>query len=94
MQQHGSKYIPAKGQSLPINPGGWSSKLIFFSEHCPVAYQIKWNYECSNMVANILPATPPAWPWGWVQQVKIQIFHNMVMLHIKSNRIVNAAACK
>ena len=30
-----------------------------FSEHGHVAYQIKDNHECSNMVANILPADPP-----------------------------------
>ena len=34
-----------------------------FSEHGHVAYQIKENYKCSNMVENIFPAdpsTPPA----------------------------------
>ena len=30
-----------------------------FSEHGHVAYQIKWNHDCSNMVANILPTDPP-----------------------------------
>ena len=30
-----------------------------FSEHGHVAYQIKENRECSNIVANILPADPP-----------------------------------
>ena len=34
-----------------------------FSEYGYVAYQIKWNHKCSNLVANILPAaqtqTPP-----------------------------------
>ena len=29
-----------------------------FSEHGHVAYQIKENHECSNMVPNILPADP------------------------------------
>ena len=29
-----------------------------FLEHCHVAYQIIENHECSNMVANILPAEP------------------------------------
>ena len=27
----------------------------------------------------------------WVQQVKIQLFQNMVMLHIKLKKIINAA---
>ena len=30
-----------------------------FPEHGRVAYQINGNHECSNMVANILPADPP-----------------------------------
>ena len=29
------------------------------SEYGHVAFQIKWNHECSNMVANILPADSP-----------------------------------
>ena len=29
-----------------------------FSEQCHVAYKTKGNHECSNMVANILPADP------------------------------------
>ena len=35
------------------------------SEHGPVAYQIKMNHKCSNMVGNILPAdSPPCQHWG------------------------------
>ena len=56
---------------------------LTFAEHDHVAYQIKGNCECSSMVANILPAAP-LYP-----QVKIQLFQNMVMLHIKG--IANAA---
>ena len=29
-----------------------------FSEHGDVAYEIKKNHECSNIVAHILPADP------------------------------------
>ena len=29
-----------------------------FSEYGHVVYQIKWNHECSYMVANILPENP------------------------------------
>ena len=54
-----------------------------FSEQDHVANQIK----CSSMVANILPADPNSplspCPWGWGQNVKIQLFQNMVLLHIK-----------
>ena len=40
--------------------------------------------HCSNMVANILPAnrSPNLW-------VKIQLFQNMVMSHIKFKGITN-----
>ena len=42
------------------------------------------------MVAKILPADPtPLNPGG--QTVKIQLFQNMVMLHIKLKGITNAA---
>ena len=49
-----------------------------FSEHDHVAYQIKNNYECSNTVANILPADPPPPPagGGGGKKVKIQPFQN------------------
>ena len=56
---------------------------LTFAEHDHVAYQIKGNRECSNMVANILPAAPLS-----PQKVKIPLFQNMVMLHIKG--IANA----
>ena len=39
--------------------GGFKGQNSTFLEHGHVAYQIKWNHECSNMVANILPAEPP-----------------------------------
>ena len=37
---------------------GSKGQIASFSEHCYVAYQIKGNQVCSNMVANILPADP------------------------------------
>ena len=47
---------------------GWSK--FRFSEHGHVAYQIKENHKCSNMVANILTADlPNPRPWGWGQKV-------------------------
>ena len=60
-----------------------------FSEQCHVLSNYG-NHECSNMVANILPVDPLN-PGG--QKVKIQLFQNMVMLHIKSKEITNAATC-
>ena len=38
--------------------GGGGGQNSTFSEHGHVAYEIKGNHECSNMVANILPADP------------------------------------
>ena len=34
---------------------------------------------------------PPSRPWGWGQKVRIQIFQNMVMLHIKLKGMTHAA---
>ena len=42
------------------------------------------------MVANIMPAEPPEL-WG---SVKLNIFQNMVMFHIKSKLVTNAARSK
>ena len=53
------------------------------SYHGHVAYQIKGNHECSNMVSNILPADlastpqppPPALrPWGRANRSKLNFF--------------------
>ena len=52
------------------------------SEHGHVAYQIKRNHKCSNMVGNNLPEdAPPPSDTGGVN-VKIQLFQNITMLHI------------
>ena len=64
-----------------------------FSEPCNVAYQIKGNHECSNMVANILHADPFTDPWDGVNRSKVLLFQNMVMLHIKVKGI-KTFSCK
>ena len=58
MQQHCSKYFALRPPPThtPPDPGGQNST---FSEHGHVAYQTKGYRECSNMVANILPADHP-----------------------------------
>ena len=65
---------------------------LYFSEQCDVAYQIKGNQGCRNIVANILPAdrTHPLIV-GVGQKVKFQLFQNIVRLHIKLKGITNAA---
>ena len=46
----------------PPPPPTLGVKNLNFAEQCHVAYQIKGNQECSNMVANILPAEPSSPP--------------------------------
>ena len=61
------------------------------SEYGHVAYQIKRNHTCSNIIGNILPAEPPPPPHANTGglSVKIQLFQNI--LHIKFKYIINAA---
>ena len=85
MQQLSSNYFAPPPPLLTLGTG---SKA--FSEQFHIAIQIKGKRKCSNMVANIFPAaTPPPNPGG--QKVKIQLFQNMVILHIKFKEITNAA---
>ena len=63
---------------------GSIGQMSTFSEHGHIAYQIKGNHEFSNMVANIPSMTPG-------DGVKIQLFQNTVMLHIKLKGTTNAA---
>ena len=62
MQQHGSKYFaprpPTHTHTSTLGMGS-IGKNSTFSEHSQVAYKIKGNHECSNVVANILNADPP-----------------------------------
>ena len=75
--------LKAKVQPLGGLRGWGSGQNSTFSEYGHVAYQIKGNEACINMVANILPVYPLSRPWGWGQMVIFQLFQNMVMLHIK-----------
>ena len=93
LQQHGSKHVVPRPPPPPLALGVKMSKFNI-SEHGQVAYQIKWNHECNSMVANVLPADTlhlPLNPWGFGQKVKIQLFQNIVMLHITLKGITNAA---
>ena len=78
----------------PPNPGdGVISQNSTFSEHGHVAYQLKGITKCSSIVANFLPTDPPlpTTIGRRGQEVKIQLFQNMVILHIKLKGITNAA---
>ena len=45
-----------------------------FSQHGHVAYQIKGNHNCNNLVANLKPSDPPPPPDPGGQKVKIKLF--------------------
>ena len=49
---------PRPGSDLQDEIKGSKGQNSIFSEYGHVAYQIKGNHECSNMVANILPTDP------------------------------------
>ena len=93
MQQYGSKYFACRPPSPDsgVRSKGQNSK---FSEYGHIAYQIKRNNKCSIMVPNILradtqpPYHPP--PPAPGDEIKIQLFQNMVILHIKLNIITKA----
>ena len=91
MQHHVSKYF-ARIQPTPppTTLGMWSiGQNSTFSKHGHVAHQIRDKHECSNMVENILPTDPI--PGDGVSRSEFNIFQNMVVLHIKLKRVMNAA---
>ena len=95
MQQHGSKYLNIFSQiPPPPRPQGSKDQNSTFSEHGHVAYQIKGNHKCSNMVANIIIFSRRSPPRPQGSKDQIQLFQNMVMLHIKLKGITNAATWK
>ena len=53
----------------------WSTQRDHDSVGVPLLVSVR-------LLKNILPTDPPD-PLGWGQKVKIQLFQNMVMLHIK-----------
>ena len=62
---------------------------LTFSEYGHVAYQIKGNDACSNMVANNLPVDTPSL-WGVIKA----FFLKVVMLHIKLKKLEQRAPRK
>ena len=93
MHQHGSKYFTGRHTpTLRLVSKGQNSTFL---EHGHVAYQIKWNHECSKMVANVFYQIRREWsiehhastysvithprPLGWGQRSKL-FFLNVVML--------------
>ena len=79
--------------SVPPRLREWSQKV---KVHIFQNTEINENHECSNVVANILPADPPPptpvpRPCGLDQEVKNQFFQYMVMLLIKLKRNILVA---
>ena len=65
-------------------PRGWGgSQNKTFSEYGYVAYQIKADNVCSNMVAIILPTDTPLTQGVGSKGRHINFFLKLVMLHIK-----------
>ena len=52
-------------------------------KHGHVAYQIKENHKCSNMVANVLPADTPTLGMGLMGQNSTFSEHSHVAYQIK-----------
>ena len=70
----------------PPHPGGQKVKNSTFSEHGHIAYNIKGNHKCSNMVANILPAAPHPSPDPRVKRSNLTFAeHDHVAYQIKGN---------
>ena len=84
--------------TYPPVPGGGvkMSKFNFFRAKSCLIKRIQGNHKCSNRVANILPTDPPPHTHTHSladprNEFKIQLSQNMVILHIKSKGITNAA---
>ena len=91
MQQHDNKYFTCRPPpSLTLGMGSIGQNY-FFSEHGHVAYQIKGNHRMqqhgSKYFASRPLPDPTLWPCCWGPKVKIKLFQNMVMLHIKLEHI-------
>ena len=74
--------------------GSKGRNSTFLSEHCHVACQIKGNHEMQQHSSKYFARRPPPPssrhdPRGWGQKVKVQLFQNMAMLHIKFKGITN-----
>ena len=77
------------------DPLGWTygwdrGQNQSFLEYGHVAYQIKADDACTNMVANILPTDTTLTP-GWGQKIKPYLFLKVVMLLIKLKEIEHRA---
>ena len=82
MQQHGCKFLARRP------PSTLGVKIQFFQSM--VMFHVEGNQECSNMVANILPAEPPRPPpstleVGSIGKTSTFSEHGHVAYQIKGN---------
>ena len=85
MKQNGSKHFASRPPPLHPPPKGLQIKIQLFPEYGHVAYQINGNHEMQQHGSKCFACRSPLIPHhprGWGQKVKIQLFQNMVMLHI------------
>ena len=80
MHQHGTYYfalIPPPTHThthTHPDPGdGLKRSKVNFFRHGEGAFQIEWDHECSNMVANILPTDPPPNLKSYIEIVQISL---------------------
>ena len=81
--------LPAEPSSPPSPDPGVKRSNSTFPEHGQIAYQIKQNHKCGNVVAYILPANPllpPPDPGGGVKMSKLTFSkHAHVAYQLKWN---------
>ena len=91
MQQHGRKYFGREPPPTPSNPGGQKVKI---KEYYHIKLNRFSNSETWQQIFCLHTFPLPHSTLGVGLKVKIQLIENMVMLHMKLNRIAKAATCK
>ena len=94
MQQHGRKYFGHEPPPTPSNPWGQKVKIKFFTEYYHIKLNRFSNSETCQQIFCLHTFSLPNSTLGVGLKVKIQLIENMVMLHMKLNRIAKAATCK
>ena len=94
MQQQGRKYFGREPPPTPSNPGGQKVKIIIFvTEYYHIKLNKFSNSETWQQIFCLHTFSLPHSTLGVGLKVKIQLIENMVMLHMKLNRITKAATC-
>ena len=94
MQQHGRKYFGREPPPTPSDPGGQKVIIKFFTEYYHIKLNRFSNSETWQQIFCLHTFSLPHSILGVGLKVKIQLIENMVMLHMKFNKIAKAATCK